>query len=110
MAAVEVAVSVIDGLPNSPAKYVLTVTCWRTAMAFAFAGATQRIDWFVRVARHFNIGNPETIVTFGRLELAFKFPNTALYVVAAAVAAVSGRLCAPANAAALVEAWSSLKL
>jgi hypothetical protein len=79
-------------------------------MAFAFAGATQGIDWFVRVVRHFNIGYPEIIVTFGRLEWAFKFPGTALYIVATVAAVVPGRLCAPANAAAFVAAWSSLEL
>jgi hypothetical protein len=79
MAAVAVAVSGIERMPSSSAKYGLMLTCCFTAIAFAFAGATQGIASFVRVARHFIIGYPETIVTFGRLPMAFKPPDTALY-------------------------------
>jgi hypothetical protein len=110
MAAVAVAVSVTELMPNTLMKVVATGTCCFTWMAFAFAGATHMTPQPVRIGEHFNRGYPDAIVTFGRLERALLLPSTPLNAIAAAVAAVSGSFCAPANAAASVEAWSRLRL
>jgi hypothetical protein len=54
MAAVAVAVSVTELMPNTLMKVVGTGTCCFTTTAFAFAGATHRTPQPVRVDEHFN--------------------------------------------------------
>jgi hypothetical protein len=113
MDAVAVAVRVTDFAPTSAPKNIGTVTCCLTCMAFAVPlyapeeSGTHAIPSFDSVVRHSNLGYPNTIETFFRLEKAFLFPDMLLYVVALLAAAVKlGKPSAAANTDASVEVWS----
>jgi hypothetical protein len=109
-AAVAVAVIVNEPVRTNLRKVSGTVTCCLTAMAFAPAGAPHAIPKRPNAVfeEHQIWGYPDAIVTFGRLGLALRAPDTPLNDVATAAAEELGKACAPANAAAFVDAWSSL--
>src|ERR1700761_6426462 len=97
--AVEVAVIDTELVPKMRAKYIFTVAVSFTWIALAFAGATQAIPCAESAERQ---PSEVVMVTLANPLLAFKFPFTALYVVAAVDDELPGRLCAPASAAASV--------
>ena len=108
-AAVAVAVIVNEPIPTNLRKVSGTVTCCFTRIAFASAGVPHAIPVSNGLVESHQVsGYPDAIVTFGRLGLALRAPDTPLNDVATAAAEELGKACAPANAAAFVDDWSSL--